>query len=81
MLALLEPGMATLTRAAPVPDEAGTLLARRTRVGLWLCLTSITLFALADPFVNAHVLRPLYAVKAFQIAVAIVTFRDRKSVV
>jgi C4-dicarboxylate-specific signal transduction histidine kinase len=67
--------MVLVSRAAPVPDESGALLAQRTRVGLWLCLTSITLFALVDPFVNAHVLGKLYAVKAFQVAVAIATFR------
>jgi C4-dicarboxylate-specific signal transduction histidine kinase len=67
--------MVLASRAAPIPYESGAWLAQRTRVGLWLCLTSITLFALADPFVNAHVLGKLYAVKAFQVAAAIATFR------
>ena len=67
--------MVLASRAAPIPYESGAWLAQRTRVGLWLCLTSITLFALVDPFVNAHVLGKLYAVKAFQVAVAIATFR------
>ena len=74
MLGCLDP-MVLASRAAPVPYESGASLAQRTRVGLWLCLTSITLFALVDPFVNAHVLGKLYAVKAFQVAVAIATFR------
>jgi signal transduction histidine kinase len=56
------------------PPESVTLLAQRTRVGLWLSLTSITLFALTDPFLNAHLLAPLYAIKAFQVAVAIILF-------
>jgi len=67
--------MVTALRAAPVSPEQGASLAQRTRVGLWLCLTSITLFALTDPFVYAHVLGKLYAVKAFQVAVAIAAFR------
>src|SRR5262245_13629096 len=56
------------------PTESVTLLAQRTRVGLWLSLTSITLFALSDPFLNADLLAPLYAIKAFQVAVAIILF-------
>jgi signal transduction histidine kinase len=67
--------MVTALRAAPVSPEQGASLAQRTRVGLWLCLASIALFALSDPFVNPHVLGKLYAVKAFQVAVAIATFR------
>ena len=34
-------------------------------MGLWLSLTSITLFALVDPFLNADVLGTLYVFKAF----------------
>jgi signal transduction histidine kinase len=67
--------MVTASRAVPVPPESGVSLAQRARVGLWLCLTSITLFAITDPFLNAHLLGPLYAVKALQVAVALATFR------
>jgi hypothetical protein len=67
--------MVTASRAVPVPPESGASLAQRVRVGLWLCLTSITLFAIADPFLNARVLGPLYAVKVLQVAVAIAAFR------
>src|SRR5262249_58655096 len=67
--------MAPALRAAPATPEQGALLAQRALVGIWLCLTSITLFALTDTFVNAHVLGKLYAVKAFEVAVAIATFR------
>ena len=56
------------------PPESVALLVQRTRVGLWLSLTSISLFTLVDPFVNRHVLGPLYAIKALQVSVAIVVF-------
>jgi C4-dicarboxylate-specific signal transduction histidine kinase len=66
--------MPTVSGAPAQPPESVALLAQRTRVGLWLSLTSITLFALVDPFVNRHVLAQLYAIKALQIAVAIALF-------
>jgi signal transduction histidine kinase len=67
--------MSTVSGAVDRPPEAVALLAQRARVGLWLSLTSIMLFALVDPFVNRPVLAPLYAIKAFQIAVTIAVFR------
>src|SRR5262245_2616651 len=67
--------MSTVPGVDDRPPEAAALLAQRTRVGLWLSLTSITLFALVDPFVNRSVLGPLYAIKAFQIGVTIAVFR------
>ena len=67
------PRPATSTVSGEAPGSAA-LLAQRTRVGLWLSLTSITLFALVDPFVNRHVLGPLYGIKALQISVTIVLF-------
>jgi hypothetical protein len=42
--------MSTVATAGQ-PSESVALLAQRARVGLWLSLTSITLFALVDPFV------------------------------
>jgi len=67
--------MSTVPGVVDRPPEAVALLAQRARVGLWLSLTSITLFALVDPFVNRPVLGPLYAIKAFQIGVTIAVFR------
>src|SRR4029450_2830186 len=67
--------MSTVSGVADRPPEAVALLAQRARVGLWLSLTSITLFALVDPFVHPSVLGPLYAIKAFQIGVTIAVFR------
>lgn len=67
--------MPTVSGAAPFPSRSAALLAQRLRVGLWLSLTSITLFALVDPFVNRGLLVPLYAIKAVQIAVVIAVFR------
>src|SRR4030095_10843752 len=67
--------MPTVSGELHRPPESVALLAQRTRVGLWLSLTSITLFALVDPFVNRHVLGLLYAIKAVQVAVAIALFR------
>jgi signal transduction histidine kinase len=69
--------MTTVSGARPSPPqtEALALLVQRTRVGLWLSLTSITLFALVDPVLNRAVLGPLYAIKAVQIAVAVWVFR------
>jgi signal transduction histidine kinase len=68
--------MTTVSGARPSPQsEAFALLVQRTRVGLWLSLTSITLFALVDPFVNRAVLGPLYAIKAVQIGVTAGVFR------
>ncbi len=55
-------------------SESVAQLVQRARVGLWLSLTSITLFAIVDPFLNAPVLAPLYAIKALQVAVAIAVF-------
>jgi signal transduction histidine kinase len=66
--------MLTLSGASPHPPESVALLAQRTRVGFWLSLTSITLFALVDPFVNRHVLGSLYAIKALQIGVVVALF-------
>ncbi len=67
--------MSTVSGVSHRSPESIALLAQRTRVGLWLCLTSISLFALVDPFVNRAVLAPLYAIKAFQVAVAIALFQ------
>jgi signal transduction histidine kinase len=66
--------MPTVSGVLHRPPESVALLAQRTRVGLWLSLTSISLFALVDPFVNRHVLGPLYGIKALQVAVAIALF-------
>src|SRR5262249_26282881 len=62
--------MPSVSRAAPFPPTLLALLVRRVRVGLWISLTSITLFALADPFLNSHVLGRLYVIKAAQVAAA-----------
>src|SRR5262245_24216546 len=67
--------MPSVSRAAPFPPKLLALLVQRVRVGLWISLTSITLFALADPFLNSHVLGRLYAVKAVQVAAAAAAFR------
>src|SRR5262249_61077343 len=56
-------------------SESVALLAQRARVGLWLSLTSISLFALVDPFVHPDTLGPLYAFKAFMVAVTFGLFR------
>src|SRR5262245_64834777 len=66
--------MSTVPGVVDRPPEAVALLGQRARVGLWLSLTSITLFALVDPFVNRSVLGPLYAIKAFQLGVTIAVF-------
>jgi signal transduction histidine kinase len=50
-------------------DERDDLLQERARTGLWLCFTSITLFGLTDPFLHPGLLRPIYAIKALQIAI------------
>ncbi len=67
--------MPTVETAGHQPSESVALLAQRARVGLWLSLTSITLFALVDPFLHADLLGPLYVFKAFMIAVTIGLFR------
>jgi len=67
--------MPSVSRAAPFPPTLLALLVRRVRVGLWISLTSITLFALADPFLNSHVLGRLYVIKAAQVAAAAAVFR------
>jgi signal transduction histidine kinase len=48
-------------------DDREGLLVERSRTGLWLCLTSITLFGLTDPFLHADKLPSVYAIKGLQI--------------
>jgi len=48
-------------------DDREDLLVERSRTGLWLCLTSITLFGITDPFLHPQQLGRIYAIKAIQI--------------
>jgi signal transduction histidine kinase len=50
------------------------LLIERSRTGLWLCATSITLFGFTDPFMHPDRLTPIYALKAVQLALIAVWF-------
>ena len=68
--------MPTVDTAGDPPSRSVALLAQRARVGLWLSITSITLFALVDPFLHADQLGTLYVFKAFMIAVTIGLFRQ-----
>lgn len=52
-------------------EEITALLIERARAGLGLSLLSISLFAIADPFVFPQLLRPLYALKAVQIGTTV----------
>ena len=54
--------------AAP-GEETRDLLARRLRAGLGICLTSITLFAIADLYLSPARVPLLYPIKVFQLAV------------
>jgi signal transduction histidine kinase len=67
--------MSTDDTAGHQPSESVALLAQRARVGLWLSLTSITLFTLVDPFVHPDLLGTLYVFKAFMVAVTVGVFR------
>ncbi|MCW5889653.1 MAG: hypothetical protein KIT14_03795 [bacterium] len=55
-------------------EDTTPLLVDRARAGLWLCLTSISLFAIADQFVYPTIVAQLYGVKSIQIATAIAAF-------
>jgi C4-dicarboxylate-specific signal transduction histidine kinase len=59
--------------AAP-GEETRDLLARRLRAGLGICLTSITLFALADLFLSPARVPLLYPIKVFGVAVIAAVF-------
>jgi signal transduction histidine kinase len=67
--------MSTVDTAGHPSSESVALLAQRARVGLWLSLTSISLFALVDPFVHRDLLGTLYAFKAFMVAVTFGLFQ------
>src|SRR5262250_198967 len=69
------PAMPEVDTAGHPSSESVALLAQRARVGLWLSITSITLFALVDPFLHPDQLGTLYVFKAFMIAVTIGLFR------
>ena len=53
---------------ALLAGDGDDLLIERIRTGLWLCLTSITLFGLTDPFLHPQQLAPIYGIKALQLA-------------
>lgn len=55
-------------------EDTTPLLVDRARAGLWLCLISISLFAIADQFVYPHLVPKLYALKAIQVGTALVAF-------
>ena len=67
--------MPTVDPAGHPSSESVALLAQRARVGLWLSLTSISLFALVDPFMHRELLGTLYGIKAFMVAVTFGLFR------
>src|SRR5262249_10924793 len=75
VLALPTPAMPDVDTAGPPSPESVALLAQRARVGLWLSLTSLSLFALVDPFVHPSLLGTLYAFKAFMVVVSFGLFQ------
>ena len=75
MLPLPTSAMPEVPTAGRSSSESVALLVQRARGGLWLSLTSISLFALVDPFLHRDLLGPLYAFKAFMVAVTFGLFR------
>lgn len=55
-------------------EDTTPLLVDRARAGLWLCLTSISLFAIADQFVYPDLVPELYTLKAVQVGTALLAF-------
>jgi signal transduction histidine kinase len=55
-------------------EDNTPLLVDRARAGLRLCLTSISLFAIADQFVYPDLVPRLYALKAVQVGTALAAF-------
>jgi signal transduction histidine kinase len=55
-------------------EDTTPLLVDRARAGLWLCLISISLFAIADQFVYPQLIPKLYALKAIQVGTALLAF-------
>jgi signal transduction histidine kinase len=55
------------TLDALVADARDDLFTERARTGLGLCLTSIVLFGISDPFLHPSQLVPIYTIKAIQV--------------